>query len=79
MAMDYGAASSSVRPRRLVLGEPVRWFAARPGVAAFSALWLVLVANFVPFKIVGDGERPFNFVRALFGDATTTDSYQFGL
>jgi hypothetical protein len=78
--LAYPASAGTTRLRLLrVALAAARWFAARPGVSLLSGVWVVVVANFIPFDIVGDGERPFTFVRALFGETKTEDAYQFGL
>jgi hypothetical protein len=64
---------------RGAIAAALRWLAERPGVALLSLAWVLVVANFIPFHIRGDGERPYTFLRALFGDTKTKDAYQFGL
>ena len=53
----------------------------RRSLSAVAVLWVVFAANFnfLSLSYVSDAERPYAFVRTLFGDAPAVDAYEFGL
>jgi hypothetical protein len=66
--------------RAPVRGSRLRWLSRHRDVALLAALWLLYVASFTPLALLGeDDQRPFTFLRALFGETKTKDAYQFGL